>query len=77
LFFAGYRVVGGVVEHAAVVDLFLEGNTERAFPDLVDELDVALTHRGVDRLAVGLHVLDVIASVFENAADDFGTDKLA
>ena len=40
----GLGVVGGSVDHAALVDLLFERDTKGALPDLVNEVHVAFTH---------------------------------
>jgi hypothetical protein len=70
-------VVGGGVDDAALVHHLLEGCAERALPDLVHQVNVALAHGGVDDLAVGGHVFGLVARLVEQLADDVGADDLA
>ena len=69
--------MGAGIDQAALLHGAVVGILHRRLPHLVQDVDVADTHRLEARLVVDRHVFDRGADALEDAANDVGHDDLA
>ena len=73
----GLGVVRCRIDHTTRVDLLHEGHTKGAFPDLMDEVHVAFTHRGVHQRGIRRDVLHRVAGGLQDRTNGVDAGDLA